>query len=48
MKFFLIAGEPSGDRLGAALINGFGKLLSSPPVLVGIGGSHMIDTGFKS
>ena len=48
MKFFLIAGEPSGDRLGAALINGFGKLLSSPPILVGIGGSHMIDTGFKS
>ena len=30
MNFFLIAGEPSGDRLGAALIQGFDKRLSYP------------------
>ena len=48
MKFFFIAGEPSGDRLGAALINGFNKLLSSPTAFVGIGGVQMIETGFTS
>ena len=48
MKFFMIAGEPSGDRLGAALIKGFDKLLASPQNFIGIGGAHMIGLGFES
>ena len=48
MKFFFIAGEPSGDHLGAALMNGFDKLLSAPAVFVGVGGAQMIETGFTS
>ena len=48
MKFFMIAGEPSGDRLGAALIKGFDTLLSDPADFIGVGGTHMLDLGFES
>ena len=48
MKFFLIAGEPSGDRLGAALINGFDEVLTQRANFIGIGGENMTQTGFKS
>ena len=48
MKFFVIAGEPSGDRLGAALIKGFDKLLPNPADFIGIGGAHMLDAGLAS
>ena len=48
MKFFLIAGEPSGDRLGAALIQGFDKRLSYPADFIGVGGTNMMEMGFES
>ena len=48
MKFFMIAGEPSGDRLGAALIKGFDTLLCDPADFIGVGGTHMLDLGFES
>ena len=48
MKFFLIAGEPSGDRLGAALIQGFDKRLSCPADFIGVGGTNMMEMGFES
>ena len=48
MKLFIIAGEPSGDRLGAALIKGFNTLSPNPADLIGIGGAHMADLGFES
>ena len=44
MKAFLIAGEPSGDRLGAALIAGLREL--DPALEVrGIGGEGMAAQG---
>lgn len=47
MKVFLIAGEPSGDRLGAALMAG---LTSLHPDLAfeGVGGTLMTDQGLTS
>lgn len=47
MKLFLIAGEPSGDRLGAALMLGLKEL--SPQVgFVGVGGPFMQAEGLVS
>ncbi len=46
-KFFIIAGEPSGDRLGAALMAGLQQL--SPSVeFAGIGGPLMQAQGLQS
>ncbi|TKA98252.1 lipid-A-disaccharide synthase [Cereibacter changlensis] len=47
MKFFLIAGEPSGDRLGAALMAGL-KALSPGVRFSGIGGPLMQAEGLES
>ena len=47
MKVFLIAGEPSGDRLGAALMAGL-KTLVSGVRFDGVGGREMIAEGLKS
>ncbi len=47
MKLYLIAGEPSGDRLGGALMAGLREL--SPAVqVVGIGGPRMAEQGLSS
>ncbi|MDB6178877.1 lipid-A-disaccharide synthase [Paracoccus sp. Z330] len=47
MKFFVIAGEPSGDHLGAALMAGLRELC--PEVeFVGIGGAAMQAQGLSS
>lgn len=47
MRVFLIAGEPSGDKLGAALMAGLKELL--PDVSFdGIGGPHMTAEGLVS
>jgi lipid-A-disaccharide synthase len=47
MKLFLIAGEPSGDRLGAALMAGL-KSLSPDVEFQGIGGPLMQAQGMQS
>ncbi len=47
MKLFLIAGEPSGDRLGAALMAGL-KSLRPDVEFAGIGGPLMQDEGLTS
>jgi lipid-A-disaccharide synthase len=47
MKLFLIAGEPSGDRLGAALMAGL-KTLSPGIEFQGIGGPLMQEQGLQS
>ena len=47
MKIFLIAGEPSGDRLGAALMAGL-KTLSPHVEFAGIGGPLMQAQGMQS
>jgi lipid-A-disaccharide synthase len=46
-RLFLVAGEPSGDRLGGALIEGFGAL-GLAPELAGIGGPAMAAAGMAS
>ena len=47
LKFFLIAGEPSGDRLGAALMAGL-KALNPTVQFAGIGGPLMQAEGLHS
>ncbi len=47
MKLYLIAGEPSGDRLGAALMAGLRRLAPEVQV-IGIGGPRMADAGLSS
>ena len=47
MKVFLIAGEPSGDKLGAALMEGL--CVAAPPVsFTGVGGPMMQQVGLDS
>ncbi|MEM6634964.1 MAG: lipid-A-disaccharide synthase [Pseudomonadota bacterium] len=47
MRIFLVAGEPSGDRLGAALMGGLVSLV--PDVqFFGVGGPEMTAAGLKS
>ncbi|MGO4854731.1 lipid-A-disaccharide synthase [Phaeovulum sp. W22_SRMD_FR3] len=47
MKLFLIAGEASGDKLGAALMAGL-KELAPGVSFVGVGGPLMADEGLES
>lgn len=47
MKLFLIAGEPSGDALGAALMAGV-KALAPEATFAGVGGPLMEAEGLKS
>lgn len=47
MKLFLVAGEPSGDRLGGALLQGFADI-DEPVEAVGVGGPMMAAQGMAS
>jgi len=51
-KLYLIAGEPSGDQLGANLITALRENCTEQrkpmPDLYGVGGERMADLGFKS
>ncbi|MBC7157087.1 MAG: lipid-A-disaccharide synthase [Rhodobacteraceae bacterium] len=47
MKIFLVAGEPSGDRLGAALMAGL-KALAPQVEFTGVGGPAMAAEGLQS
>lgn len=47
MRVFLIAGEPSGDRLGGALMAGL-KSLIPEVTFEGVGGEHMTREGLDS
>ena len=49
MRIFVIAGEPSGDRLGAALMAGFKTLLPATDIrFEGVGGPLMQAEGLQS
>ena len=48
MKIFIIAGEDSGDKLGAAVIDGLWDVLDASPNFVGIGGIGMTSRGLQS
>ena len=48
MKVFLIAGEPSGDRLGGALMGGLRQLQPDQVYFDGVGGEFMQSQGLQS
>jgi len=48
LSLFIIAGEPSGDRLGAAMIAGLRQVTGGAVTLTGIGGPLMEAEGLKS
>lgn len=48
LRLFMIAGEPSGDLLGAALIGGLRQLVGPDLLLEGVGGPAMAAGGFQS
>ena len=48
LRIFLIAGEESGDRLGAALMAAIETLASDPVQFSGVGGSAMTERGLHS
>ena len=48
MKIALIAGEASGDKLGAALIDGFDAILEHPADFIGVAGPRMMARGMDS
>ena len=51
MKVFLIAGEPSGDLLGARLMNGIRHCVAAPDEelsFIGVGGERMEKAGLQS
>ncbi len=48
LRLFLVAGEPSGDRLGAALMAGLKRLVEEPIEFHGIGGPMMQAEGLQS
>ena len=47
-RLFLVAGEPSGDRLGAALIAGLRQLRGAELEIAGIGGPAMAAEGLAA
>ncbi|MEN2494429.1 MAG: Lipid-A-disaccharide synthase [Hyphomicrobiaceae bacterium hypho_1] len=48
LKIFMVAGEPSGDALGAKLIDALRALSKDHIDFSGIGGEHMAARGFQS
>jgi lipid-A-disaccharide synthase len=48
LRLFLVAGEPSGDRLGAALMAGLRALTQGPVEFHGIGGPLMQAQGLQT
>lgn len=47
LKVAMLAGEPSGDKLGAGVLNII-KQMHPDAVFVGIGGQHMIEAGLQT
>jgi lipid-A-disaccharide synthase len=48
MKIFIIAGEESGDRLGAALMKAIAAQVDGPVAFAGVGGDAMAEQGLAS
>ena len=48
IKIFLIAGEPSGDILGARLMAGINRAANTPVQFVGVGGERMEKEGLET
>ena len=48
LTVFLVAGEESGDRLGASLIQGFSTIMPNQVKFIGVSGEQMSKLGLKS
>ena len=48
LKIYLIAGEPSGDALGARLIRAMKEKTGNKAEFYGVGGENMEAEGFRS
>lgn len=48
MRVFAIAGEPSGDALGGAILTAMRAEMAAPPELAGVGGPRMEAAGLQS
>ena len=48
LRIFIVAGEPSGDALGAALINGLRRRIGGNLWIAGVGGERMQEAGVAS
>ncbi|MCZ4287562.1 lipid-A-disaccharide synthase [Hoeflea alexandrii] len=48
LKLAVVAGEPSGDILGAGLVHEIARQTGQQPELIGVGGERLIAEGLKS
>lgn len=48
LKLAVVAGEPSGDILGAGLVHEIARQTGQQPELIGVGGERLIAQGLKS
>ncbi|MBU4529642.1 MAG: lipid-A-disaccharide synthase [Hoeflea sp.] len=48
LRLAVVAGEPSGDILGGELVRALATATGEQPVLIGVGGEHLIAQGLNS
>lgn len=48
LKLAVVAGEPSGDLLGADLVRALAAVIGEQPLLIGVGGEQLIAEGLDS
>ena len=46
LNLFIVAGEPSGDQIGASIVRSMRRLHTGKINVFGIGGSRLLDEGF--
>ena len=48
LNLFIVAGEPSGDQIGASIVRSMRRLYAGKINVFGIGGSRLLDEGLES
>ena len=48
LNLFIVAGEPSGDQIGASIVRSMRRLYTGKINVFGIGGSRLLDEGLES